>query len=399
MTKLEGLKTSLSGGWKALYSDLALSGYAVLSVAYVYILFSNHSLITSSLTSSQASFFFILLIICTLVSFAIGAIVARNLNKRDHLVLNLTGILFGFILLYPLDGNIKLILLATLGGASSGIGLPDLMNYVIGLTRFENRGAASGIFLFIVFALLFTTSIAVSTLAMLAITVITIKAVSLLLSNKSTYTIQNTEDLPSASSNMSIKFYFLIAWIIFLLVDAIATNVALQWVPRQEYVTINLYSTFIGLFAMILGGFLMDIVGRKKIMVFAYAYLGAEYALVTLSYGTFIGYTFIDGIAWGILTTLFTLVIWGDLANPITRPKYLAISLGITTSLFFIMNLLQVTNLQLPPEQTFPLTSIFLFIAVIITLYLPETLPDKVVQARDLQDYIERAKRIKEKYD
>jgi len=56
-------------------------------------------------------------------------------------------------------------------------------------------------------------------------------------------------------------------------------------------------------------------------------------------------------------------------------------------------------ELPLLAVQTFPLTSIFLFIAVIITLYLPETLPDKVVQARDLQDYIERAKRIKEKYD
>ncbi len=399
MSKLEGLKTSLSGGWKALYSDFALSGYAMLSVAYVYILFSNHSIVSSTLVLSQTSFFLVLLIICTVTSFAIGAIVARKLNKRDHSVLNLIGILFGFVLLYPLDGNIKLILLAILGGASSSIGLPDLLNYVIGLTRFENRGAASGIFLFIVYALLFATSLLISDLTTLAVTMITIKAMSLILANKSTYRIQNIEDLPSASSSVSAKFYFFVAWIIFLLVDAIATNVALQWVPHSQLNAISLYSTLIGLFAMILGGFLMDVIGRKKIMVFAYAYLGVEYALVTLSYGTFIGYTFIDGIAWGILTTLFTLIIWGDLATSVSRPKYLAISLGIATTMFFLTNTLQATNLQLPPEQTFPLTSIFLFIAVIITLYLPETLPDKVVQARDLQDYIERAKRIKEKYD
>jgi MFS family permease len=399
MSKLEGLKTSLSGGWKALRSDFALSGYAVLSVAFVYVLIANHSMISSSLETSQTPFFLYLLIICTLTALALGAIIARKLNKRDHSVFNLIGIIFSLVLLFPLDGNVKLLLLAVLGGISSSIGLPDVLNYVVGLTRFENRGAASGIFLFIVYVLVFLFSILISDLTTLAVTMLVVKMASLILANKCNYSIQRTEDLPSASSKVSTKLYFFVAWFIFLLVDAIVINVLSQWTSQSALYTISLYSTLIGLFSLILGGFVMDVIGRKKIMVFAYAYLGVEYALVTLSYSTFINFTFIDGIAWGILTTLFTLVIWGDLANSESRPKYLAVSLGITTSLFFLKNAFQLMNLQLPPEQTFPLTSIFLFIAVIITLYLPETLPDKVVQARDLQDYIERAKRIKEKYD
>jgi len=399
MSELEGLKTSLSGGWKALRSDVALSAYAALSVAYVYIIFSNYSTISSSAASSQMPFFLLFLIICTLTSLAIGAIVATKLNKWHHSVMNILGILFGLILLSPFEGDIQIMLLAILGGASSSIVLPDLLNYVISLTRFENRGAASGIFLFIVYTLLSITSIVISDITTLAAVIILFKFASLALANKSTYSIKITEDLPSASSSFNTKLYFFIVWVIFLLVDAIATNVAMQLVPMSELYFISLYSTLIGLFSMVLGGFLMDITGRKKIMVFAYAYLGAEYALVTLSYGTFIGYTFLDGIAWGILTTLFTLVIWGDLSLPTNRPKYLATSLGISTFMFFLSNTLQMIELPLLAVQTFPLTSIFLFIAVIITLYLPETLPDKVVQARDLQDYIERAKRIKEKYD
>ncbi len=399
MSKLEGLKTSLSGGWKALRCDFALSGYAVLSVAFVYALISNHSIISSSLGTPQSSFFLYILIICTMTALVIGAIAARKLNKRDHSVFNFIGIIFGLVLLFPMDGNVKLLLLALLGGISSGIGLPDLLNYIIGLTRFENRGTASGIFLFIVYVIIFVLSVLISDLTTLAVAMIVIKVISLVLANKCTYTIQRTEDLPSASSKVSTKLYFFLAWLIFLLVDAIVINVLMQWVSQSDLYAISLYSTLIGLFSLILGGFLMDVIGRKKIMVFAYAYLGAEYALVTLSYGTFINFTFIDGIAWGILTTLFTLVIWGDLATPASRPKYLAVSLGIAISMFFLKNAFQLLNLQLPPEQTFPLTSIFLFIAVIITLYLPETLPDKVVQARELQDYIERAKRIKEKYD
>ncbi len=399
MSKLDGLIASLSDGWNAIRSDLALSSYAILSVTYAYLLISNHSVISSSLGSSQAPIFIYLLIICIVASLAIGAIISRKLNKREHSVLNLIGILLGLVLLFPMDGTVKLLLLALLGGMSSSIGLPNLLNYVVGLTRFDNRGAASGIFLFIVYVLLFIFSVVVSNLTILAVALIIIKAVSLVLSNKCTFSIHRTEDLPSASSKVSTKLYFLFAWFIFLLVDAIVINVLVRWISYSDFYVISLYSTFIGLFSLILGGFVMDVVGRKKIMVFAYAYLGAEYALVTLSYGTFISYMFLDGIAWGILTTLFTLVIWGDLATPTSRPKYLAMSLGIATSMIFLKNILQVIDMPMPPEQTFPLTSIFLFLAVIITLYLPETLPDKVIQARDLQDYIERAKRIKEKYD
>ncbi len=399
MPKLINFAASISGGWKVFASNLALSGYATLSVVYIYLVISYHSIISSSLGSSQGLTFLFFLFVCTLVSLAAGAIYSGKMKRRDHYAWNLIGILFGLVLLFPIDATIKLFILAILGGLSSSLGIPDLLNYILGQTNFQNRGIASGIFCFMVYILLFFLTLFVSNVEYLAAILIVLKTLSLALSYKSTYKPVKAEDLPSASSKVNTKLYFLLVWFIFLLVDAIATNVALQMVERSELMVLSLFTTLVGLVAMILGGYFMDATGRKRIMIFAYAYLGVEYAIITLSYGTFIGLSFLDGIAWGILTTMFTLVIWGDLANPKSRPKYLAASLGIATALIFIKNILQVANIPLPPEQTFPLTSIFLFIAVIITLFLPETLPDKVVQARELQDYIEQAKRIKEKYD
>ena len=46
----------------------------------------------------------------------------------------------------------------------------------------------------------------------------------------------------------------------------------------------------------------------------------------------------------------------------------------------------------------FPITSFFLFIAAGIILTLPETLPEKIIQKKELEDYIKMAKRVKEKY-
>lgn len=399
MPKLANITASILGGWKAFSSNLALSGYATLSVVYVYLVISYHSIIASSLGSAQGLAFLFFLFVCTIVSMAAGAIYSGKMKRRDHYAWNLIGILFGLVILFPLDATIKLLLLAVLGGLSSSLGIPDLLNYMLGRMTFENRGMASGIFLFIVYILLFVFTLIVSDVTYLAASLIVLKTLSLVLSYKSTYEPIKAEDLPSASSKVSTKLYFLLVWFIFLLVDAIATNVALQMVARSELLVLSLFTTLVGLGAMILGGHFMDALGRKRIMIFAYAYLGVEYAIITLSYGTFIGLSFLDGIAWGILTTMFTLVIWGDLAHPKNRPKYLAASLGIAVGMIFIKNILQVANIPLPPEQTFPLTSIFLFIAVIITLFLPETLPDKVVQARELQDYIDQAKKIKEKYD
>jgi hypothetical protein len=46
----------------------------------------------------------------------------------------------------------------------------------------------------------------------------------------------------------------------------------------------------------------------------------------------------------------------------------------------------------------FPLTCLFLFLAVLPLIYAPETLPEKELKERELKQYIGKAKKIKEKY-
>jgi len=46
----------------------------------------------------------------------------------------------------------------------------------------------------------------------------------------------------------------------------------------------------------------------------------------------------------------------------------------------------------------FSLTAFFLFLAVLPLMYAPETLPEKKIRERELRQYVEKAKKIKEKH-
>jgi hypothetical protein len=109
----------------------------------------------------------------------------------------------------------------------------------------------------------------------------------------------------------------------------------------------------------------------------------------------------LDGIAWGMLTVLFLLMLWGDICKPSKRTIWMAASLSIAILTYpgvivapHILSLLG----SISQSDLFPITSFFLFIAVVIILYLPETLPEKIIQKKELEDYIHMAKKVKAKY-
>lgn len=139
----------------------------------------------------------------------------------------------------------------------------------------------------------------------------------------------------------------------------------------------------------------MDEKGRKKLLLFCYAYLGLEYAMISLSGGELIRSTFLDGIAWGILTVYFLMVLTGDIIFPKMRAFFVSIMLTLSIIGQYLLQIFYI-EIGVQIDQIFPLTVLFLFIAAVIVLILPETLPDRVMRKKELQDYIQKAKKIKE---
>jgi MFS family permease len=160
-------------------------------------------------------------------------------------------------------------------------------------------------------------------------------------------------------------------------------------------------TVFMGIFAIV-GGFFVDSIGRKRIAIAGFTMLGLSSAALGVSSTSLYSLYFasvLEGTAWGFLLVLFILTLWGDLSYSASSDKYYA--LGVTP--FFASKLLELTigdyiANNLSASALFPFTAFFLFLAVLPLFYAPETLPEKTVKDRELKSYLEKAKKVKEKY-
>jgi len=111
-------------------------------------------------------------------------------------------------------------------------------------------------------------------------------------------------------------------------------------------------------------------------------------------------FTLVGSIAWGMFGAVFLMALWGDLAEDMAPEKFYAIG-GLPYLLTGFLDILiapYISELILPPV-IFSFASFFLFLAVLPLMYAPETLPEKKIKERELKKYIEKAKKIREKYD
>ena len=172
----------------------------------------------------------------------------------------------------------------------------------------------------------------------------------------------------------------------------------------EEFINLStlIENVLAGAFA-IAGGFLCDIFGRKRITIVGFIMLGVGYAVVgmyPLSLFCWYFYTVIDGIAWGILFVIFITTIWGDLAYGKPSEKYYALgSLPYLLSIFLSFVIGPFIASVMSPYAIFSFAAFFLFLAVLPLMFAPETLPEKKIRERELKKYIEKAKKVREKYD
>lgn len=396
MALMEKTARSLRGGFLIIKSSPVFL-YTMLSIVAMYVVNFNYIIIVGNIGESLALSFLNSFFACAMAFLIIGAFLSERLKLRAHLIWNLLGIIFGIALMLPIGSTTGLILYSILGGVATGLGIPRAVTLVINRTTFENRGGVSGVFTAMVYVLIIGCSFFINTAVQMGMFLVLIKLINMFIAFKTDFTKTPPAEGPFVRFGANIKFSFCFLWFIFLLVDALL-SISGRLVMGYELVVLRTASMLVGLASMPLVGALMDEIGRKKLLVFCYAYLGFEYALITLSGGYLIRYTYLDGIAWGILTVFFIMVLVGDIIFPQGRPLFLSIMMSIAFLGSYVRDTLLASNIVFYPQQIFTITSVFLFVAVVVMLFLPETLPDKVLQKKELQDYLQRAKKVREKY-
>ena len=299
---------------------------------------------------------------------------------------------------------IHALIISFLFGTSFGLGIPSCLAYFADYTLVENRGRISGVTLLItnlsapLLAITFNmfnltlNSIIFSIWRASGLIIFFLKPKEKIVSETKTKT-----SFISIFHNKSFALYF-VAWFMFMLIDRSEAPILRFFLGDFHYYII---APIIGSFSAFIAGILADQVGRKRMLLYGFVTFGIAYAVIGIVPATlFSRYFFlaIESVSTGILWVTFVLILWGDLSQPGTREKYYAIG----EIPFFLTSIIQLFSapyfMLIPNTSAFSLASFFLFLAVLPILYAPETLPEKKIELRRLRKYIEKAKKVRDKY-
>jgi MFS family permease len=292
-------------------------------------------------------------------------------------------------------------------GVSIGVGMPSCLSYFSDLTSVENRGLVGGIIWsavgFVVLILVFLISMLEVWEAIIVLTTWRLSGVFTFMSlvrHRKKPSVQKSPSYLELVRKREVLLY-LFPWIMFSIINFAEAPLLERVFGAESFAFVELVGyAFIGIFAIV-GGIIADIVGRKRVAIAGFVMLGIEYAALSVfseSPVTLYLFLTLDGITWGFFFSVFFMAIWGDLGENYEKEKYYTLG-GLPYLLAsFLSTLIEPYASAISPTAAFSFASFFLFLAVIPLMYAPETLPEKKIRDRELKQYIENAKKAKEKY-
>jgi MFS family permease len=146
-----------------------------------------------------------------------------------------------------------------------------------------------------------------------------------------------------------------------------------------------------------LGGFLAD-KGRRLTLVFSFAFFG-----ISTTFKGFLNndFTFFfaylaEGICGGMLLTLYSFVIWGDLANRRNVSK--VYSIGLISYYFFMgIGLLPTFLSGIDPLQSALISCLLIFASFLPIILAPELLSSDIQEKAKLKKYMKTVRKIADK--
>jgi MFS family permease len=336
-----------------------------------------------------------------------GFLIAKKIKNRT-----------GFLIVWMILGTISsiasivvdltyipnIIAIALFWGISLGLGMPCVMGYFTESVETGNRGRVGGIMLLltgigmVVLGIIGGENIALRTFILSAWKIFGLAF--LLIFRKTNENVVKPQDTTSyrAVLNQRSFLLYLVPWIMFSLITYLTTPIQDAIIGTSTVALLIVVENAIIAISGVIGGFFLDIFGRKRMSIVGFVLLGLGYSVLglgdTANMLSWYFYIIVDGVAWGILFVIFVVTIWGDLSYSKPSDKYYAI--GVLP--FFISKFLQLTignqlAAEIPASSIFSLTALFLFLAVLPLFYAPETLPEKVMKDRELKGYVENAKK------
>ena len=329
----------------------------------------------------------------------VGAKIARKINRTRFLTFWMTLNVALSLTLFGLNYTnfIITIALVSLYGVSFGLGMPICMSNYSDTLPVENRGRTSGLIMLISGVGIFAFAAAPLNFFEIgiALSIWRLSSLVIFLAVRSPLEVDVKKGNPSFKNVVSQRSFlaYFVPWVLFSFVNfLVPLQPVAGYEPSNDILLIQ--TVFLGIFS-VLGGFLLDSIGRKRIAISGFIMLGLAAAARGIdSTGILSSYfsAVFEGAAWGLLLVLFILTLWGDLSDVLPSVKYYAV--GATP--FFISMFIGLTfsnqiESSLPATSLFPFAAFFLFIAVLPLFYATETLPEVITKGRDIKSYTEKA--------
>jgi MFS family permease len=381
----------------------SISCFLLTLVLIINILYGqNDTLSFEHIVTISASYFGGLI----LSSIIGGTLLAKILQKKSALLFwNLMGF-FSCLLFYFFysQANLDTVsILSLILGFSIGLGIPSCLSLFATQSKTEKRGRLGAVVFFTIqiISALILLPLGGEAIAFqfLVIAVWRLAGLGGFLFYKSAE--KNPDERKTSLSSIvrERKFILLfLPWFMFTIINYIETpvlEIGMSSIGPDFYTTYNIVNIMIISIAAIPAGILCDLKGRKITGIAGFIFLGLGYAFLSIFSGAgilaYIFFMVFDGIAWGLLYVNFIFVIWGDLSEGSSREKYYVLG-GLP---FLLSGLIQV--LVQPFAQyiniglSFSFASFFLFIAMLPLVFAPESLSDKIMKQRELNNYIQKA--------
>jgi MFS family permease len=349
------------------------------------------------------------LFLSALASALIGVSLVEKTKSRNKILYSwmalgiIASLLLGFV---PMAKNSSyLYLVSIVLGASLGLGFPSLLAYFADHND-NNRGRRAG---FTFFASgLGIVSAGLATVLLPFIANVTIFAVwravgcvvFLSLRPKEIEEVRTRVTFRSILEQKAFLLYF-IPWIMYCIINYFEASLLKAFFGPEFSYFVPVAEYAIGGAIAFIGGYVSDLIGRKIVIAFGFATLGIGYAILGLfPYNkiSWYSYVVVDSISVGIFALAFFIVIWGELAADKPKEKYFLVGAMPYLILSYLGIVLQPYIQSIPVSSAFSLAAFFLFLAILPLMYAPETLPEKQIKDRELRQYVEKARKAKEKY-
>ena len=344
-----------------------------------------------------------------IISALIGALIINRVKDRNRVLIAwmILGILVSVIaIVIDVTSIPNVLMLALLLGVSLGVGMPCCMGYFTESTDIQNRGRLGGVILllsFIGMVALGATSSGDIGLQRFMLFSWRLLGLVLFLFLRPVKKIIEKVNIPAYKSLIGQRSFvlYVIPWILFSLITYLTVPIQSGIVGQSTVDSlIVIENALIAVFAVI-GGFISDRFGRKRVAIIGFALLGLGYSALGIYpdaiYSMYF-FTFVDGIAWGMLYVVFVVTLWGDLSKGLASDKYYALGvLPFFASKFIELVIGNGIANMVPSTAIFSFTAFFLFLAVLPIVYAPETLSEKLMKDRELKNYLEKAQKVAQK--